>query len=477
MLTLAYCRVSTEEQAEEGFSIEGQTDKLRSYASLRDLGPVTVIIDGGLSGKNLDRPGLQQLLAAVELGHVSHVILWRLDRLSRNLADLIMLANKFIDLGVTLHSVSENLDVSSASGRMYYNILGSFAQFYREQLSENVKMGIERAVKEGHHLNRAKFGYDKVDKKLVPNSDALRVREMFRLRGEGMSYRDIGERTGVLYSTVRTILESRVYCGEVLHKGLWYPGLHEWIITEDEYRAAHRGFPKGVQRSKDVLSGHVLCGLCEKRMAINQNGLGSLFYKCHHRGVGCSQPARSNKGLSRAAVLGMALLGQDERLQAAMRRELGVGRRTEPDRARRRRRTDPAQALAKASEQRRKLLELYFEGKISADGFQEAEQRLCADIEAARSQAAEVDSEDRMKSDLEIRFEEVARILSNLDIGAVWDGADHRERRVLVEELVEWVKVFPDHLEVKISGCLAINVLYGEVGLKESENVQIGGPT
>jgi DNA invertase Pin-like site-specific DNA recombinase len=62
MLTVAYCRVSTEEQAAEGFSIDGQADKLRVYAELHELGDVTVITDPGLSGKNLDRPGLQQLL-------------------------------------------------------------------------------------------------------------------------------------------------------------------------------------------------------------------------------------------------------------------------------------------------------------------------------------------------------------------------------------------------------------------------------
>lgn len=81
MLTVAYCRVSTEEQAEEGYSIEGQADKLRTYAALRDLGEVTVIADPGLSGKDLNRSGLQQLLGAVEASHVSHVLVWRLDRL------------------------------------------------------------------------------------------------------------------------------------------------------------------------------------------------------------------------------------------------------------------------------------------------------------------------------------------------------------------------------------------------------------
>ena len=77
VLTVAYCRVSTEEQVVEGYSIEGQTDKLRSYSALRDLGEITVISDPGLSGKNMLRPGLQSLLQAVEAGHVAHVLVWR----------------------------------------------------------------------------------------------------------------------------------------------------------------------------------------------------------------------------------------------------------------------------------------------------------------------------------------------------------------------------------------------------------------
>ncbi|MFH1330027.1 MAG: recombinase family protein, partial [Actinomycetota bacterium] len=90
MLTVAYCRVSTEEQAAEGFSIEGQADKLRAYADLHDLGPVTVIQDPGGSGRSLDRPGLQQVLGMIDRGHVAHLLVWRLDRLSRNLGDLIL---------------------------------------------------------------------------------------------------------------------------------------------------------------------------------------------------------------------------------------------------------------------------------------------------------------------------------------------------------------------------------------------------
>ena len=154
MFTVAYCRVSTEDQAAEGFSIEGQTEKLKAYAELHDLGEVIVIADPGRSGKNLERPGLQQLLDMVDAGHVRAVLIWRLDRLSRNLADLVLLADRFGQAGVDLHSFTEKLDLSSATGRMFYGILGSFAQFYREQLSENVRMGMAQAMQQGRWVNR-----------------------------------------------------------------------------------------------------------------------------------------------------------------------------------------------------------------------------------------------------------------------------------------------------------------------------------
>ncbi len=117
--------------------------------------------------------------------------MWRLDRLSRNLGDLILLADRFGQSGVALHSFTEKLDLSSATGRMFYNILGSFAQFYREQLSENVRMGMAQAAREGKWTNRPKIGYDLVAGELIPNDDAPLVRKVFELRATDMSYSEI----------------------------------------------------------------------------------------------------------------------------------------------------------------------------------------------------------------------------------------------------------------------------------------------
>jgi len=253
MLTIAYCRVSTEEQAAEGFSVAGQADKLRAYAELHDLGRVTVIEDPGLSGKNLERPGLQRLLTMVAEGHVSHVLVWRLDRLSRDLGDLILLADTFGKADVAMHSFTEKLDLSSATGRMFYNILGSFAQFYREQLAENVRMGMHQAVRQGKWVNRPKTGYDLIDGNLVPNEMAPTVRRIFRMRAEGSNYHEIERTTGVKYSTARSIALSRIYVGEVLLNGDWFPGQHEPIITEAEFKAAHRGNVPGKGRHRAAM--------------------------------------------------------------------------------------------------------------------------------------------------------------------------------------------------------------------------------
>jgi Recombinase len=126
---------------------------------------------------------------------------------------------------------------------MFYNILGAFAQFYREQLAENVRLGMHQAARQGKWVNRPKFGYDLVAGQLVPNADAPTVRRIFDLRAQGLSYTRIEELTGVKYSTARAIAHSRIYLGEVLLNGEWFPGNHEPLISATAFATAHRGAP------------------------------------------------------------------------------------------------------------------------------------------------------------------------------------------------------------------------------------------
>ena len=360
--------------------------------------------------------------------------------------------------------MTENLDLSTASGRMYFNIVGTFAQFYREQLSENVKMGMSQAAREGRWTNRPKTGYDLINGDLVANRDAPIVRRIFELRAQGMSHSEISDRTAVNHSTVLGILKSRIYLGEILHGGEWLAGRHEPIITLELFDAAHRGFRKGKRRGKDTLSGHVRCGKCSRAMSIDQNGQGHTMYKCAHRGGGCAQPRRSSKGLLRAALLGLRLVGSDENLQSAIRRELDgarLGARQGVSRDRRR----TTKALGDLTERRRRLLELYYADQISADLFATEEQHLAQQITALRAEQVEIEETVAIKDELGRRFESVLATFEQLDFERVWEAATDQERRVLIEELLEAVTVYPDHLEVAVHGAPTINVLLGEVGL------------
>ncbi len=162
-------------------------------------------------------------------------------------------------------------------------------------------------------------------------------------------------------------------------------------------------------------------------------------------------------------LLGLRLVAGDEELQEAIRRELkkvigsGGGER-------RRGRTKAA-GLEDLAERRRKLLELYYSDRLSAELFAEEEARLSSEIEAVRREREEQEAERARLSDVAAKFEEVARILHEMDVDRLWAEATDAERRVIVEELLESVAIYPDHLEVTVCGVPRLNVTLGEVGL------------
>ncbi len=127
--------------------------------------------------------------------------------------------------------------------------------------------------------------------------------------------------------------------------------------------------------------------------------------------------------------------------------------------------------------QRRKLLRLFYDDRISADLFAEEEARLSKTIASARGDLAGSAKQIEVADDLSRTFDEVARILADLDIERIWQAGKDVERRVLIDEFLEQITVLPDHLEVAISGAPPINVLYAEVGMKDSGFGGVGGGT
>jgi len=189
-----YARVSTQEQAVEGTSLEHQSEQLESYCKSQGWEIIQSYIDPGYSGKDDNRPGLKRLLADAKLNLFSKVVVYKMDRLARNLRLLLDIQDKLEKCGVPFHSVSEVLDSSTTSGRHFLQMLGMIGEWERETIIERTKAGKLQRYKEGCWAGgKAPYGYDynRDTKKLIINkTEAGIVRRIFQeyCTGKSMSY-------------------------------------------------------------------------------------------------------------------------------------------------------------------------------------------------------------------------------------------------------------------------------------------------
>lgn len=204
---VGYIRVSTEEQAKEGVSLEVQESRIRSYCEAKDWELVKMYRDEGESGKDLKRRGVQSLLEDLKGNGVDVVVVLKLDRLTRSIRDLGTLIEDLFD-GVNLASVEESLDSSTANGRMVVNLLGTVAQWEREIIGERTKAALEYKADQGEWCGRIPYGF-KIDDtgKLV--EDAIQIAnivKMKRAHRRGQSVRTIAKRFNVSKSTVHKVV-------------------------------------------------------------------------------------------------------------------------------------------------------------------------------------------------------------------------------------------------------------------------------
>ena len=169
--TVAYVRVSTDDQAASGLGMEAQIRKIEAAAIVQDLNIVETIIDAGQSGKTLNRPGVTRLLEKADRGEIDAVIIMKLDRLTRSVVDLGGLLDRFTKQGVRLISCSESIDTESAGGRLVMNVLGSVAQWEREVIAERTSDALKAKRARGERFSRhAPHGFDYQNGKLVKSN-------------------------------------------------------------------------------------------------------------------------------------------------------------------------------------------------------------------------------------------------------------------------------------------------------------------
>ena len=328
-----YLRVSTEEQATTGYSIEGQEDKLRAYAEIMNWDIVDIYIDTQ-SGKDIEgRKEIKRMLKDVQSGRIKNIVVWKLDRLTRSIRDLLDIVDLLTENDCEFNSLIEKIDTTTATGRMFLKILGIFAEFERENLSERVRLGFERKTNEGYVVSSYKlaYGYLRVDNKNIDinKEQANIVSEIYdKFYHQDYNYSQIAEilnNRGVSSpdnrhwgaAAIRYILMNRIYAGKVIMNGKEKDGKHRAVI-DDQLSLAVLEKTKKIARepykkpAKDnYFAGVLYCSLCGARLNVHnvyyikRNTSERVYlgqYSCKNRksDINCQSPHMSQLKIEKA---------------------------------------------------------------------------------------------------------------------------------------------------------------------------------
>ncbi|MEK6913738.1 MAG: recombinase family protein [Nanoarchaeota archaeon] len=228
-----YSRVSTEEQAKEGLSVEAQIDKCKSFCDAREWEIFKVYKDAGFSAGTLNRPALELLLRDAQEKKFDIILVYKIDRFSRKLKDLITILEDLKTKNINFTSVTEQIDTTSAMGEAFFQIIGVFAQLERGMVKERVQLSFDRKINLGEALYRAPFGYAYQNKKLIKHPEnAEKVKEIFEMWGAGVNHNEICQRFNIPSSTIYQIIKNPIYIGKIKYKGEVYKANHLPLIDE-----------------------------------------------------------------------------------------------------------------------------------------------------------------------------------------------------------------------------------------------------
>jgi site-specific DNA recombinase len=309
-----YVRVSTQHQAEEGYSIPQQIERLKKYCEAMGWILVKIYTDDGYSGGSMERPALEQMIKDIKAGHADIVLVDKLDRLSRSQFDTLYLIQKVFDVNnVGFVSRAEAFDTSTPFGKAMVGILAVFAELERSRIKERMMDGQEGRAKEGKYRGGGfvPIGYDRINGELEINAyEAMQVREAFEMFNNRVPVFRImtimnnkGYRTKYgewKEMTLRGMFSRRIYIGEIVHKGKTYKGQHTAIIEMEVFEKAQKIVAeRSIQHEnrkigrayKSPLGGIIYCGQCGSRYhfrsgANTKDGTRRNYYICYSRSKG-----------------------------------------------------------------------------------------------------------------------------------------------------------------------------------------------
>lgn len=302
MRAAIYTRVSTADQAREGFSMDEQERKCKEYIEREGWTLSGVYREPGVSGSLEHRPALDRLVAAAD--DLDVVVVNSLDRLGRSTKNLLELYDVFGAKNTSLVFIREHLDTTTPVGRLLRTILAAIAEFERELIIDRTTTGIGARAKTGKPWGEPKFGYVKDDdgNVVVEPGEAATVALIFRYRVEGrLSYSAVARRLvsenvpsrrrGGTWTptTVKKVCESRYCLGEFEHNGEWIQGTHPAIISEETYAAAQALAALGSKYAPGrggrrparhlFVNGHARCVYCGESLLPRSLAAGDV-YQC-----------------------------------------------------------------------------------------------------------------------------------------------------------------------------------------------------
>ena len=281
MRAAIYVRVSTQEQAREGISLDAQEAACRRMAVEAGALDIEVFRDEGFSGGDTKRPALRAMLARLE--EFDAIYVWKLDRLSRSVADWASILKRLTEEQVGFASVTERVDATTPMGRAMLFVMATFAELFLDILRENVRSALAHIASTGRRPTGTVYGYRREGGCLVPDpGQAEVVREAFDRYVAGESMAAIGrdlqargvptKRAGKFWDTtaVRDVLRNPAYIGKVMHRGEVLDGTHEPIVSEEQWELA-RVLREQRSRNRGQAVAHLSslcrCGLCGGHIA------------------------------------------------------------------------------------------------------------------------------------------------------------------------------------------------------------------
>jgi site-specific DNA recombinase len=229
-----YVRVSTQDQAQHGFSIDAQEEALQNYAKALGYEIFKIYKDEGKSAKNLNRPEMNNLLKDAEERKFQAIFIYKLDRFSRSLKDLILTIDKLKEWGIDFVSMQDKIETASASGKLMFQIIGAFAEFERNIIGDRTSFGMERKAKEGGFITKAPLGYKLINKQLlVDETNSERIKQIFEeFLNTSISLTQLAKKNGFTTSGIKKLLQNTTYIGKVKFANKESNGNHQPIISQ-----------------------------------------------------------------------------------------------------------------------------------------------------------------------------------------------------------------------------------------------------